>query len=198
LNGEDVHEGGSPYPGGLARPVRDLLALPLDFEAYYLGHQQLFHDYAEIHLGSRRAAEDAVHAMFLDILANWDELLQAGNLEQRAWAIVRRTVDRRLQDENRPPAFVINGTIARVLHIARNRLSVMESRRGLYEAIAALPPRQFDVIVLRHLLGYQTSRIAWFMGLNERTVDYHGRKGKERLRIQLGLPADLKKKGERK
>lgn len=27
------------------------------------------------------------------------------------------------------------------------------------------------------------------MGLDTRTVDHHGRKGKERLRIRLGLPA---------
>ncbi|AVZ76853.1 sigma-70 family RNA polymerase sigma factor [Streptomyces lunaelactis] len=198
MNGEDVQRGDSPHHGRLTQPVRDLLALPLDFEAYYLGHQELFHNYAELHLGSRRAAEDAVHGVFLTILTSWDELLQAGNLEQRAWAIVRRTVSRRLEAEGRPPAFVINGAIARVLRAARDKLSVMESRRGLYEAIAALPSRQFDVIVLRYLLGYPTSRIAWFMGLNERTVDYHGRKGKERLRVQLGLPADTKKRGERK
>ncbi|MFJ7969556.1 hypothetical protein [Streptomyces sp. NPDC096324] len=39
------------------------------------------------------------------------------------------------------------------------------------------------------MLGYPTKRIARYMGLDTRTVDYHGRKGKERLRIQLGLPA---------
>ncbi|WP_308123154.1 sigma factor-like helix-turn-helix DNA-binding protein [Streptomyces geysiriensis] len=45
------------------------------------------------------------------------------------------------------------------------------------------------MIALRYLLGYPTKRIARFMGLDTRTVDYHGRKGKERLRIRLGLPA---------
>lgn len=42
-------------------------------------------------------------------------------------------------------------------------------------------------------MGYPTCRIARFMGLDERTVDYHGHKGKERLRTQLGLPATSKK-----
>ncbi|WP_433570187.1 RNA polymerase sigma factor [Streptomyces sp. CA-251247] len=191
MNGEHVHEGDATPYGRLPQPVRDPLALPLDFEAFYLGHQELFHDYAHIQLGSRSDAQDVVHAVFLDILTSWDELLQAGNFEQRAWAIVRRTVDERLESEGRGPAFV-----STVLGAARDKLSLMESRTGLYEAIAALPPRQFDVIVLRHLLGYPPSRIAWFMGLNERTVDYHGRKAKERLRVQLGLPADTKK-GER-
>ncbi|WP_234338007.1 sigma factor-like helix-turn-helix DNA-binding protein [Streptomyces sp. NRRL WC-3725] len=51
----------------------------------------------------------------------------------------------------------------------------------MYEAILQLPTRQFTVIVPRHLLGHPTKRIARNMGLDTRTVDYHGRKGKERL-----------------
>ncbi|WP_342671243.1 hypothetical protein [Streptomyces lushanensis] len=45
------------------------LDLPLDFEAFYLGHQEFFHTFAELHLGSREAAEEAVHLVFLEILA---------------------------------------------------------------------------------------------------------------------------------
>ncbi|CAM5657372.1 hypothetical protein GCM10010261_62510 [Streptomyces pilosus] len=47
-------------------------------------------------------------------------------------------------------------------------------------------------MVLRHLLGYPTKRIARYMGLDPRTVDYHGRKAKERLCIRLGLTAASK------
>lgn len=57
-----------------------------------------------------------------------------------------------------------------------------------------LPTRQFTVIVLRHMLGYTTKQIAHYMGLDPRTVDYHGRKAKERLRVQLGLPTTPKNK----
>ncbi len=49
----------------------------------------------------------------------------------------------------------------------------MQSTTGLYEAIAELPNRQFEVIVLRYLLGYPTTRVAWFMGIDERTVGHH-------------------------
>ncbi|MFG2417300.1 sigma factor-like helix-turn-helix DNA-binding protein [Streptomyces goshikiensis] len=75
----------------------------------------------------------------------------------------------------------------------------LSSRSGLYEAITELPTRQFTVIVFKYLLGYETPRIARFMGLHERTVDYHGRKGTERLRVQLCLPATPRpKKGDDK
>lgn len=175
------------------QPVGALLPLPLDFEAHYVVHQDAYHAYAQINLGSRRSAEEAVHRGFLEILANWETLLHQDNLEQQTWAIMRRVVTDQLERDNRPPAFRIDAPIAQALRNARQRLQAMHSSSGLHEAIAELPPRQFDVIVMRHLLGYSAQRISWYLGLNERTVDYHGRKGKERLRILLGLPAETKK-----
>ncbi|MHB9864596.1 RNA polymerase sigma factor [Streptomyces sp. YIM S03343] len=179
------------------------LELPLDFEAFYLGHQEVFHRYAEVHFGTREAAEEVVHQVFLQIHAGWTQLLSAGNLEQGAWAIVRRAVHDRLETEGRAPAFVINGPIthalAKALTTAREKLQRMESTSGLYEAIAQLPNRQFEVIVLRYVLGYPTSKVAWYVGIDERTVGHHLRRGRERLRIKLGLPDERKKprqKGE--
>ena len=93
------------------------------------------------------------------------------------------------REDGRPPAFLINRPTAKNLEAVRSQLEIARSANGLYEAILQLPTRQFTVIALRHLLGYSTKRIARYMGLDTRTVDYHGRKGKERLRLQLRLPA---------
>ncbi|WP_342671242.1 sigma factor-like helix-turn-helix DNA-binding protein [Streptomyces lushanensis] len=114
--------------------------------------------------------------------------------------MLHRRVRAQLEREGRDPAFVINGPIARMVRMAReletvrNRLDLTDGSSGLYEAITLLPPRQFTVIVLRHLMEYPTHQIARFMGLDERTVDYHGRKGRERLRVHLRLPADPNRK----
>ncbi|MGN9821790.1 sigma-70 family RNA polymerase sigma factor [Streptomyces sp. SD11] len=134
-------------------------------------------------------AEQVVHEVLLEILGGWHELLQEGDLEQQTLAVLHRCVFDRLRRDGRPPAFVINGPIAQNLHAVRNQPELTGSAGGLYEAILELPSRQFTVVVLRHLLGYKTSQIARYMGLDVRTVDYHGRKGKERLRGQLKLPA---------
>ncbi|WP_046728039.1 sigma-70 family RNA polymerase sigma factor [Streptomyces humi] len=180
------------------------LDLPLDFEAFYLGHQEPFHAYAEVHFGTREVAEEVIHEVFLQIHAGWTELLSSGSLEQGAWAIMRRAVHDRLDREGRAPAFVINGPIAQALApalaTARDKLQKMESTSGLYEAISELPNRQFEVIVLRYILGYPTAKVAWYVGIDERTVGHHLRRGKERLRVKLGLPDEHKKrhpKGER-
>lgn len=193
LDGTPSEEHGA----GLSQSMYVPLELPLDFEAFYLGHQEPFHAYAEVHFGTRAAAEEVIHEVFLEIHAGWTQLLSAGNLEQGAWAIVRRAVHDRLELEGRAPAFVINGPIAQALDkaltTAREKLHKMESSSGLYEAIAELPNRQFEVIVLRYVLGYPTAKVAWYVGIDERTVGHHLRRAKERLRLRLGLPADRKK-----
>ncbi|WP_460062164.1 RNA polymerase sigma factor [Streptomyces sp. YKOK-I1] len=203
MSHDDAAEGAPPpaQGAGLAQSMYLPLDLPLDFEAFYLGHQEVFHAYAEVHFGTREAAEDVIHEVFLKIHAGWTELLSAGNLEQGAWAIVRRAVHDRLELEGRAPAFVINGPITqamdKALVTARDKLQRMESSSGLYEAIAELPNRQFEVIVLRYILGYPTAKVAWYVGIDERTVGHHLRRGKERLRIKLGLP-DERKRPKRK
>ncbi|MGW1171280.1 hypothetical protein [Streptomyces sp. NPDC001153] len=109
----DVSTDVSPQDGGHGQPVQAPPELPLDFEGFYLGHQEFFHDFAEIHLGSRRAAEQVVHQVFLEILGGWDELLQQGDLEQQTLAVLHRGVTRRPDEDGRPPAFLINGPIAK-------------------------------------------------------------------------------------
>lgn len=160
--------------------------LPPEFEAFYLGREGMYRAYAEAHFGSRETAEEIVHTAFLEILADWTELLSSENLEQGAWAVVRRTVHNRLELERQDPAFTF-GPIAQALAATRDKLQTIESRNGLYGAIAELPNRQYEVIVLRYLLGYPTSKVAWYLGIDERTVGHHIRRGRERLRDMLGL-----------
>ncbi|MEU6482018.1 sigma-70 family RNA polymerase sigma factor [Streptomyces sp. NPDC047017] len=140
------------------------LPLPVEFEALYILHQEAFHDLALAVLGTNDAAERAVHRAFLEILNLWDRLReQSENLDQEVWAIVRRTV------------------ISEELLSLREQMAALDSGSGLYEALGALPPRQFDVMVLRYIGGHDTRHISWYMGVTPSTVDYHCRRARERL-----------------
>ena len=66
----------------------------------------------------------------------------------------------------------------------------MESALGLYTAIAGLPERQYDVIVLHYVLGYPSRRIAHIMGIKADTVRSHRRLARQRMAIKLGLSID--------
>jgi RNA polymerase sigma-70 factor (ECF subfamily) len=69
----------SPQDGGHGQLVQASPDLPLDFEAFYVGHQEFFHDFAEIHLGSRRTAEQVVH-LFLALLQDAANRLGSGTV----------------------------------------------------------------------------------------------------------------------
>ncbi|MFL4909536.1 sigma factor-like helix-turn-helix DNA-binding protein [Streptomyces sp. MMS24-I2-30] len=58
-------------------------------------------------------------------------------------------------------------------------------------ALCALPSRQFDVTVLRYLWGCPTDDTAWYLGVTASTVDYHGRKAKDRL--ERAMPARIRR-----
>jgi RNA polymerase sigma-70 factor (ECF subfamily) len=61
------------------------------------------------------------------------------------------------------------------------------TRLALVAALQALPPRQREVIALRHLADLSESEVAAHLGLSLGTVKTHLRRAKERLRGQLTL-----------
>jgi DNA-directed RNA polymerase specialized sigma24 family protein len=70
---------------------------------------------------------------------------------------------------------------------ARDEFAAMESTLGLYPAIARLPARQFDVVVLHYVLDYSTARTAQTLGVTEATVRSHRAAARQRIALDLGL-----------
>lgn len=60
---------------------------------------------------------------------------------------------------------------------------------ALKAALAALPPRQRALVVLRHLEDISVSEAAELMGIAEGTVKSQTARGLEKLRAALGQPA---------
>ncbi|WUM96025.1 sigma-70 region 4 domain-containing protein [Streptomyces sp. NBC_00322] len=56
--------------------------------------------------------------------------------------------------------------------------------------MARLPERQFDVMVLRHALDFDTKTTALVMGIKETTVRSTHRTAKRRMAIDMGLARD--------
>ncbi|MFE6782136.1 RNA polymerase sigma factor [Streptomyces sp. NPDC057680] len=140
------------------------LQFPLEFEAHYLTNQEGFHRFALQILRTNERAEEAVHRAYVEIRERWDTLLSEPDLQAQTWQILRQAI--------------INELIGDGL---REDLASRDSGIGLYPALGKLPPRQFDAVILRFIGGYDTTQIAWYMGLTPSTVTYHIRKAQERL-----------------
>ncbi|MER7966824.1 MULTISPECIES: sigma-70 family RNA polymerase sigma factor [Streptomyces] len=183
MNDNEHVEHASAAGGG--DPIGVYTRLPLSYQALYLSDQTAFHDYAFVVLKDNEAAEEAVHTAMTRVQDNWNELLVESNMQQQVWAIMRQTVEEYRQDAEDRAA------IARSLHTYRQGLGSLNSEQGVFEALAGLPPQQFDAVVMRYILQIKAQRIGWYMGISEQTVNYHCRQGKQR--IEQAVPTLLKK-----
>ncbi|MFW6723032.1 RNA polymerase sigma factor [Streptomyces sp. MAR4 CNY-716] len=163
-----------------------MLDVPPVCEALYLANADAYFAYAQ-HWLDDETAEEAVHLAFHQIRNRWEELGRHGDLRQQAWAILRRVVASYVEES------AVRREIAHVLAVYQELLEQQNAGVGLYEAIAKLSPRQFDVVVLRYLCKFPTDRIAWYLGVTASTVDYHCRRATRRL--ERDLAQLLKKDG---
>ncbi|OUC91499.1 sigma-70 family RNA polymerase sigma factor [Streptomyces swartbergensis] len=105
----------------------------------------------------------------------------------KAWATLKQEVAVRLEIQSRSLALVDTAAFARVRQETRARLETLESSPGLYAAIARLPERHYDVIVLHYVLGIPQRRIARLMGIDCGTVRSHLRGARRRPARELGI-----------
>ncbi|MEV0534361.1 sigma-70 family RNA polymerase sigma factor [Kitasatospora sp. NPDC050463] len=192
--------GGPPEPGGRTAPVggaRSVGAalltdpagapeavgpdLPLEFEAFYLSNVAYYTAYAKSRLGDERLTRRAVDEAFGFILDRWQQLVREPQLAASTWDVLLASV------ASHTRSFSADAALARAMQKARAQLDAMQDGLGLYAAISELPPRQFDVIVLRYVAGRSTTEIGLLMDISVRTVDYHLSRAKDRLARSLSL-----------
>jgi RNA polymerase sigma factor (sigma-70 family) len=165
--------------------------LSLTFDAFYDTHHQAWLRFAHLQVGSRAAAEQVVSHAATRLAENWAHVLRQETVQAYAWAVLKEHVAHWLGEHARPPALVETAAFAaavrRLLEVSRERFAVLESEIGLYAAISRLPERQYDVIVLRYVLGYPDSEVAGYLGMKDATVRSNVRWAKRRLATELGI-----------
>ncbi|MFJ6574185.1 RNA polymerase sigma factor [Streptomyces sp. NPDC091292] len=153
--------------------------------------------WAEAHLGSRADAEEAVDSAFEQLAIDWVHVLRQPVPEAYAWRVVKnRTIDAARGRSRRPSVVDVATFETRALHWAVDPIGELEESLSIYQAINQLPERQFDVIVLRYCLGYDTSETADVMGITVAGVRSTARYAKRRLKQSLGLDEDERRLDE--
>ncbi|WP_063771889.1 RNA polymerase sigma factor [Kitasatospora mediocidica] len=166
----------------------------MTFAAFHEYHHKLWLRYAHTQVGSRRAAQSVVDALCADLLETWEHVLEQESVPGHAWTLLKDHVHTWLQQHHHQPALVgtaaFQATIGKLLvSELRDQFAVIESELGLYAAIALLPDRQYDTVVLRYVLGLTATETAERLGIEEATVRSHIRHARRALARELHLPA---------
>ncbi|MFJ4689682.1 RNA polymerase sigma factor [Streptomyces sp. NPDC088789] len=163
--------------------------LPADFRAFHQLYRAAYIRWAELFLGGSRAdAEEAVDTASEQLALAWPEVLSQPVPEAYAWKVVKnRTIDV-ARARGRRPSIVDTAVFeTQDLHHAVDPIGEVEESLSIYQAISALPERQFDVVVLRYCLGYGTAETADIMGITVAGVRSTARYARRRLKQALGL-----------
>ncbi|MFF9870521.1 sigma-70 family RNA polymerase sigma factor [Streptomyces sp. NPDC013953] len=162
-----------------------------DLEAFYDLYARAHLRYANMMLGNKAAARAVVRRVYSHLALNWLVVLEEESPEAYAFALLKQRVETHLRLAGSTSQMVeitsFQHAARATLEAMRRQFQVMESALGLYTAIASLPDRQYDVVVLHYVLGYGCSRIADIMGIKPDTVRSHRRLARERIATKLGL-----------
>ncbi|WP_411092123.1 sigma-70 family RNA polymerase sigma factor [Streptomyces sp. 049-1] len=198
----------SNTPYTLPTPSKELSALqgihyemPSDLDAFYRMYARPQLRYAATVLGDMKAALQVVRRLYGHLALNWSVvLLQDGGPEAYAWRVLKMRVEMHLRMNVGPSAdgrsttpagtartTAIHDAVRATLEHMRTQLAAIESPLGLYTAIATLPERQFDVILLQYVLGYPCKQAADIMGITAATARTHRRLARKRIATKLGI-----------
>ncbi|MFE4367543.1 RNA polymerase sigma factor [Streptomyces sp. NPDC056835] len=184
---QDVDDRGDPVsPDGTDH------RLALTFDAFDARHHTLWLRYAHTQVGSRAAAETVVDATCARLLEHWPHVLTQESVARYAWALLKEEVAWWLDDHDRESALVdtaaFHAAVRKLLnHEQRDQFDLLQREIGLYRAIARLPERQYDVVVLRHVLQVPDEEVAEYMGIEVATVRSHVRHARRRLAKDLDV-----------
>jgi RNA polymerase sigma factor (sigma-70 family) len=177
-------------PDGAAVDEAGAQSRQLTFDAFHQYHHKPWLRFTQIHVGGRRSAEAVVDAACRELLRNWEHVLRQPSVPAYAWAVLKDHVARWLREHDLEPALpgtaAFHATVRRLrLYEPKDEFAVLEGALALYTAISRLPERQYDVIVLRFVLGVSDEDIAGYLGSGVGTVHSHIRHAKRRLAREL-------------
>jgi RNA polymerase sigma-70 factor (sigma-E family) len=160
-----------------SRADRDLALAEL-----YAGHYARLVRLGVLLLRDQGLAEDVVQDSFVAMHQRWDRIDQGS-----APAYLARTVVNRSRSALRHRSVVARNRPEPPPDVAGADTAVLadENRAAVINALAALPTRQREVLVLRYYLDYSEREIAQALGISQGAVKSHASRGAAALRTSL-------------
>ncbi|GCB45034.1 sigma-70 family RNA polymerase sigma factor [Streptomyces sp. NL15-2K] len=195
-----------PEPAGpMTRNPGSLM--PPEFWAFHARYDRACFEYSRIHLGGNAvAARRLVDRTFLYLATIWPRLEAMETPGAYAWALFKQRVHGELADQGRSPATTETLAFERAIRAASaplldafrsafhaehgQEIAELEEGLGLFRQMTRLSERQFDVLVLRDVLEFDTKDTALIMGIREATVRSTRRTAIHRLAAAMGYRVD--------
>ncbi|MFE9374720.1 RNA polymerase sigma factor [Streptomyces sp. NPDC006711] len=167
----------------------------MTFDAFHAYHRKLWMRYAHTQVGSRAGAEVVVDATCARLKRTWPHVLIQESVPRYAWQVLKEEVQRWLTARSLEPqvadAAFLTAVQKLLLHEMRDELRVISQEIGLYNA-STLPERQYDVVMLRFVLGMEEPDVAEYLGIDVATVRSHIRHARRALARQLDIQLEEK------
>jgi RNA polymerase sigma-70 factor (ECF subfamily) len=149
------------------------------FEAYFREHLGRVTRACALVLADPGGAEDVAAEAFTRLWANWDRI--AG--DDHAGGYVFKTAMRLCRRRARIGSRVQQGTE----RSAPDHAEGTSARLDVFDALAGLPLRQRQAVVLRDWAGFSVANIAAMLDVRESTVRVHLARGRQALRERLTI-----------
>ncbi|MBQ8144913.1 MAG: RNA polymerase sigma factor [Butyricicoccus sp.] len=149
-------------------------------KTYQLYRSKMLHTANRI-LCDRSAAEDVTHQAFLKIIENIEKIGEVDCPKTQAFVVIiaEHLAINEYHRRRRHPAEELTEWTAGETGMTPER--AVSGRETVGRAIAGLPPREREVILLKYHVGYQTGEIAELLGVSEDAVCKAAARGKKRL-----------------
>lgn len=163
---ENSVRGPLPRPTTISQASQPLVV----FQAFHDSYRGPYVRWAELYLGSRADAEDAVHDALLELMKKWSMVLAQAEPAAYAWWLVKNRVKDAARSRSRRQKMTDAIFATQALYETTDPIGELETSMALWEAIDALPERQHDVFLMRFNLGYSNRDTAHVLGITEATV----------------------------
>lgn len=131
-------------------------------------------------LHNNEDAEDAVHQAFLSILENFDKITKVNCPKSRAYVVI--ITENKAIDIVRAKKHFSDGEFDESIHGIDIPLP---GDGGLADAMAKLPARYRELLLLRYDMGYSTKEISAMLSMKVETVQKVIWRAKDALREQM-------------
>jgi RNA polymerase sigma-70 factor (sigma-E family) len=164
-----------------------------EFDAYFRTRRDAVRRTAFLLCGDWHRADDHTQAAFVALHRHWRRIRDRSALD--GW--MRRTLVRSIVDESRRPWRRERSTADAAITPRSTRAVTVDgpadgvaTRHVLVDGLAAVPPRQRAVLVLRFLEGLDVAATAEVLGCSVGTVKSQTAHGLAALRLALGDALD--------